>query len=156
MPLPPSPPPAPRPSCSFKALIGGGASAYPVELSLPPNTTGVRVFAFSPAAPTNGSLALLAVHTRSSSDSGAAWPPIAVSLGGDTWPFASAARVEYHLTSANVSARHGPVLCNGELLAVDPETNAPQPWQSLGVAAAAGSPLVLAPASVTFVTLLAQ
>lgn len=115
----------------------------------------MRVFAFSPAAATNGSLALLAVHTRSS-DAGAAWPPVAVSLEGAAWPFATAARVEYHLTSANVSARHGPVLCNGELLAVDPATNAPQPWQSLGVAAAAGSPLVLAPASVTFVTLLAQ
>ena len=132
----------------FKALIGaGGARAYNVTHSSPPTATGVRVFAFSPAAagsqrqqaPT-ATLALLALNLQTDT-------PVAVTLAGQG---AGGARVEFHL-SGNASAVHGDVACNGAVLRMDPSTHAPPPVQGLGVSAPAGSPLTLQPGGIAFV-----
>ena len=130
----------------FKALIGGaqGATAYNVTHSAPPTTTGVRLFAFSSAQGSQAtpSLALLAVNLQTDT-------PVAVTLAGQG---TGGARVEYHL-SGNASQVHGEVQCNGRVLSMDPSTHAPPPVQGLGVAAPAGSLLVLQPGGIAFVTL---
>ena len=130
----------------FKALIGGsaGASAYNVTHSVAPTTSGVRVFAFSAApqgaqAPT---LALLALNLQTDT-------PVAVTLEGAG---VGGPRVEYHL-SGNASQPHGDVACNGQVLRMDAATHQPPALQGLGVAAPAGSPLVLQPGSIAFVTI---
>jgi hypothetical protein len=141
----------------FRALVGGGAAARGVTMSVSVNASGVRLWAF---ATSDGRQALLAVNLQdgSASSSGGAIPqPVALQLSGAG--VAGAPRVEYHLASASppggVGAPlppHGPVSVNGRLLAVDPGTHAPPPVAGLGVPAPAGSPLVVAPSTIVFVT----
>jgi len=111
------------------------------------------VFAFSPAqwggsqgsggggggAPT---LALLALNLQTDT-------PVEVTLGGGG---VGGDRVEYHL-SGNASVVHGDVACNGKVLAMDSVTHAPPPVQGLGVSAPGGSPLILRPGGIAFVTI---
>jgi len=125
----------------FKALVGGGADVFNVTASAPP-ASGVRVFAFSAAAGTGARRALLAVNLQLHAT-------VRVTLAGDA---AGAPRTEFHLTG-NVTEPHGAVAVNGASLALDAATHAPPPWRGLGAPAAAGSPLVLAPASIAFALL---
>jgi hypothetical protein len=124
----------------FKALIGGagGATAYNVTHSAPPEQTGVRVFAFTAAGRT-GAVALLALNLQSGT-------AVEVSLQGLG---VGGARTEYHL-SGNASEVHGQVACNGKPLLMDAVTHAPPGVQGLGVAAAAGSPLLLQAGDIAF------
>ena len=125
----------------FKALVGGGANVFNVSASAPA-TSGVRVFAFSAAAGTDVRHALLAVNLQLQGT-------VHVTLDGDGM---DGARSEFHLTG-NLTEPHGVVACNGMPLEMDPTTHAPPPWQSLGIPGAAGSPLILAPASIAFILL---
>jgi hypothetical protein len=124
----------------FKSLMGGGVDVYNVSASAPPSS-GVRVFAFAAAAGTGATTALLAINLQLNAT-------VSVTLAGGTLP--TAARTEFHMTG-NLTEAHGVVACNGAPLALDPVTHAPPPARSLGAPAAAGSPLVLAPASFAFV-----
>jgi len=111
-----------------------------VDLSLGTNATGVRVFAFDAAPATGAATALIAVNFNI--------------VGGATFLIdllgegvAGAARVEWHL-AGEPGVSHAPVTCNGLPLAFS--IGAPPDWRTLGISAAAGAPLVLAPASVAF------
>jgi len=128
----------------FKNLIGGGASAYNVTISVDASKSGVRLFAFSAAAATKGKYTLLAINLQDGS-SGA---PIAVTLTG---ALSGRARVEYHITG-DPTAPHGPIACNGHALGLAPGTHLPPPWEALGVAAQ--GPLFLQPGSIVFATVL--
>jgi heparanase 1 len=125
----------------FHALVGGAADVFNVTASAPP-ASGVRVFAFSAAAGTGATTALLAINLQLAS-------AVSVTLAG---ALPAGARTEFHLTG-NLTEPHGAVACNGAPLALDPATHAPLPARGLGVPAAAGSPLTLAPASFAFVLL---
>lgn len=126
----------------FHALIGGSATAFPVQTSVQAAASGVRVFAFSASKASNGSYTILAINLQSSGK------PIPITLAGMT-----GSRVEYHLTG-DVAQEHGPIYCNGKQLAVNPSTYLPPAWQSLGVSASASTPLTLAPASIVFATIM--
>jgi hypothetical protein len=124
----------------FKALVGGGVDVFNVTATAPA-ASGVRVFAFAAAAATGARHALLAVNLQLQA-------AVSVTLQGGG--VAGAARTEFHL-AGNLTARHGEVVCNGVALALDPSSLAPPPWRSLGAPAPAGSPLVLAPATIALV-----
>ena len=126
----------------FRSLVGGGADVFNVTASAAPSS-GVRVFAFTAASATRATRALLAVNLQVDT-------PVAVALEGAA---AGAQRTEFHLSSADIDAPHGAVACNGRVLAMDGATHAPPDWRTLGVPAAAGSPLSLAPATIAFVLL---
>jgi hypothetical protein len=122
----------------FKSLMGGGVDVFNVTSSAPASS-GVRVFAFAAATGTGATTALLAVNLQLTSS-------VSVTLSGAP---GAAARTEFHLTG-DLDVPHGTVSCNGAPLAFEATTLAPPPWRSLGAPAAAGSPLVLAPASIAF------
>jgi heparanase 1 len=124
----------------FRTLVGGAADVFNVIASAPPSS-GVRVFAFSAAAGTGARRTLLAINLQVNAST-------SVALGGDA---GAAARTEFHLTAPDRAAAHGAVACNGRALAVDAATHAPPDWRALGAPAAAGAPVVLAPASIAFV-----
>lgn len=141
----------------FKALFGGAvpSQAYNVSMDVATDISGVRAFAFSPSVASNSTAAgggILAMNLGSSPMDGGHNGSIALVLAGVG--IAGRDRIEYHLTSLNVSEPHGAVLCNGVPLAIDPVTHAPQPWQGLGVRVAGGVPVTLAPASIVFATVL--
>lgn len=127
----------------FRKLIGGGASAYSVVHSVPTNQSGVRLFAFSAASATGAKVTLLALNLQ---NPGA--PTIYLNLQGTG--VGGLPRTEYHLTG-DVTVPHGPVSCNGQVLAPQPGTYAPPAWQSLGVTA--NGPLALPPATIVFATI---
>lgn len=126
----------------FKALIGGGARAFPVELSANVSSSGVRVFCFSASAASGAARAVLALSLNTVG----ARIDVVLEGAGMGGP-----RVEYVLTG-DLAAPHGAVSCNGVKLEVGVD-GAPPSVRGLGVAAAAGSPMVLAGASVVFATL---
>ena len=134
----------------YKALIGGGAAAYPVQQSVNASASGVRVFAFSASQGSGATTALLAINLQDGSMGGPAPGPISLNLEGNG--IAGRARTEFHLTG-DPTIPHGRVYCNGVPLTIDPATHAPPPWQSLGKAQPGGSPLVIAPTSIVFATL---
>ena len=126
----------------FKALIGGGARAFPVNVSASAAASGVRVFCFSASAATGATRTLLALSLNT------VGARIEVELQGEGM---GGARLEYAL-SGDLAAPRGSVACNGAALQLGAD-GAPPPWRALGVARAAGAPLELAAASVVFATL---
>ena len=127
----------------FKQMCGGGVGVRSVAASANATATGVRVFAFEAGKGTGGALVLLAINLQLGNG-------VAIHIEGSG---AGLSRTELHLTSANITEPHGGVLCNGVPLKMNPATHAPPDWRGLGVPAAAGSSLVLAPASIAFVLL---
>ena len=65
-------------------------------------------------------------------------------------PGATGARTEWHLT-ADLDAVHGPVAINGRAMLPSPDGALPD-VAALGAPGAAGSAIVLQPASIAFVT----
>ena len=130
----------------FKYIIGGDVASYNVVASVPTNITGVRLFAFSSNPNiSNGKLAVLAMNLQNSPTS----VPITVNLMGPS-PILNDSRTEYHLTG-NVTIAHGTVSCNGTPLILDPVTDMPPPWSTLGVSAS--GPMILQPSSIVFATI---
>lgn len=124
----------------FRALVGGGARGYAVDVNVPVNATGVRVFALDAATVVGTarvvvivSLNVVGVSTR-------------VRLAGALF---SGPRTEWHMTGTP-GVELAAVRCNGVLLSVGPAGELPA-WRGLGVAAAADSDVVVNAASVVFV-----
>jgi heparanase 1 len=126
----------------FHKLIGGGSDAYVVNHTIPWMSSGVRVFAFSASSQTNADITLLVINLQD----GTAGGPITIQLVGE---LSGVGRTEYHLTG-DVTAEHGPIFVNGNILAVSRSTNRPPPWQTLGKYQT--GPLVIAPSSIVFAT----
>ena len=98
------------------------------------------MFAFSATPASNGSMTLLALNLQSGGN------PISINLAG-----VGSSRVEYHLTG-DVTQEHGLIACNGTPLTINSKTYLPPAWQTLGVARS--GPLMIAPASIVFATVL--
>jgi hypothetical protein len=136
----------------FKNLIGGAATPFAVNLTVPFLESGVRVFAFSPnpqvGAGTKATLLILNLADGSPGHN----TPVALTLQGAG--VAGQPRVEYHMTAPlGVGSEHGPVAVNGMQLSIDPATNLPPAWQDLGRPGDAGDVITLQPASIVFVTI---
>ena len=127
----------------FKALVGGGAHAHAVNMSTPVSHSGVRVYAFSAGAGGGRSLLALSLNTVGAR--------IGVEVGGGGSGEWGGGRVEYHL-QGTLGLAGGGVTCNGVALEVGAAGQLPD-WRALGVPAAAGSLLQLAPSSIVFATL---
>jgi hypothetical protein len=125
----------------FKALIGGGASAFNVTQSVAPAVAGVRVFAFSAPPSSGASFSLLVVNLR------AAGPPTTVTLAGPG--IAGRPRTEWVL-AGNLTAENGAVTVSGHAVPLDPVTHLPPPVATLGVPATGD--MVVPPATVVFAT----
>lgn len=126
----------------FKALVGGGARAFPVNVSASAAASGVRVFCFSASVASGAARAVLALSLNT------VGARIDVAFEGAGM---GGARVEYALTG-DLGAPRGAVACNGVPLRLGAD-GAPPPWRALGAARAAGAPLALGAASVVFATI---
>lgn len=136
----------------FKALIGGSATPFAVNLTVPFLESGVRVFAFSANPNVGGGAKTTLLILNLADGSPGHNTPVALTLQGAG--VAGQPRVEYHMTAPmGVGSEHGPVAVNGKVLSVDPSTLLPPPWQSLGVPGAAGDVITLQPASIVFATI---
>jgi heparanase 1 len=118
-----------------KKVLRQGARALNATSSAPALASGLQVFSFDASAASGGATALLVVNTHASNT-------YFLSLGGVNL---AGPRVEWHVTG-DVAAVHGPIAINGHVMSGDLP-----PIAELGARAAAGSVLVVAPASIAFV-----
>ena len=118
-----------------KKVLRQGARALNATSSAPALDSGLQVFAFDASAASGGATALLAINAHASNT-------YYLTLGGANL---EGPRVEWHV-SGDVAAVHGPVAINGRVMGGDLP-----PVAELGARAAAGSVLVVAPASIVFV-----